>query len=259
MNYKNKKFYEVCKDFLTFTIKSSKSLDMLCRPWAPDPEDLPPADKGHLPAWICTLSHSPFRPRPDGNFGRVNADLLVGMPDPGGRAYSASANTRPESFISGKGPDHQSLFVHGFVLDQIQETRTPAIEGNVPHAWLELGGWSDTNADDPPESFWRTLLADRDDKGRNPPSYYKHACKHAFAQRVERGSLNTERLIGNVDSKIMANFLRRVQAVVWMRSLIKTRRDGQLGLAPNAAWGRRSHLHRPWLQRAGGHARSGRS
>ena len=232
VDYKNKKFYEVCKDFITFTIKSSKSLDMLCRPWAPDREDLPPEDKGHLPSWICTLSRSPFRPRPDGNFGRVNADLLVGMPDPGGRTYTASASTRPEFCKFGEGRDHRSLFVHGFVLDSIEEIRIPAIEGNVPRDWLELGGWNDTTKD-PPESFWRTLVADRDEKGHNPPSYYRRACKHVFAQRVERGSLNTERLIGNEDSRIMANFLKRVQAVVWMRSLVKTKRDHQLGLAPN--------------------------
>jgi hypothetical protein len=232
VDYKNKRFYEVCKDFITFTIKSSKSLDMLCRPWAPDREDLPPEDKGHLPSWICTLSRSPFRPRPDGNFGRVNADLLVGMPDPGGRTYTASANTKPEFCKFGEGRDHRSLLVHGFVLDKIEEIRIPAIEGNVPHDWLELGGWNDTTQD-PPESFWRTLVADRDEKRHNPPSYYRRACKHAFAQRVERGSLNTERLIGNEDSRIMVNFLKRVQAVVWMRSLVKTKRDHQLGLAPN--------------------------
>jgi hypothetical protein len=104
----------------------------------------------------------------------------------------------------------------------------------VPHDWLELGGWNDITTD-PPESFWRTLVADRDEKGHNPPSYYRRACKHAFAQRVERGSLNTERLIGNEDSRIMVSFLKRVQAVVWMRSLIKTKHDDQLGLAPNGA------------------------
>jgi hypothetical protein len=33
VDYDKKKFYEVCRDFIEFTINQSKSLDMLCRPW----------------------------------------------------------------------------------------------------------------------------------------------------------------------------------------------------------------------------------
>lgn len=75
-----------------------------------------PADTDKLPSWICQLDKSPFRPRPDGTYGRVNADVLVGMPDTGGRTYSASANTTPKFFYVST----QSLFVDGFVLDEIR-------------------------------------------------------------------------------------------------------------------------------------------
>jgi hypothetical protein len=88
VDYTNKRFYEVCKDFIDFidfTIKSSKSPDMLCRPWAPDTQDLPLKDTDSLPSWICRLPRSRFRPRPEGNFGRVDDDLLVGMTDSRGR------------------------------------------------------------------------------------------------------------------------------------------------------------------------------
>jgi Heterokaryon incompatibility protein (HET) len=230
VDYENKKFYEVCQDFINFTIKTSKSLDMLCRPWAPDKADLPGEDKYDLPSWICPLSRSPFRPRHDGNFGRVNADLLVGMPDTVGRTYNASVTTRPEHFSFVE----RSLIVRGFVLDEIEHVRTEAIEGNIPHEWLELAKWEKLS-DEPPESFWRTLVADRDDNGRNPPSYYQRACQYAFTQRVSGGSLNTQSLISNDKSKIMTRYLKRVQAVVWMRKLIKTSRDELLGLAPHRA------------------------
>ena len=235
VDYEKKKFYEVCKDFIEFTINQSKSLDMLCRPWAPDKEDRPTEDKDDLPSWVCPLSLSPFRPRHDGNYGRVNADLLVGMPDERGKTYNASATTKPEYF---KFKD-RNLLLHGFILDTIEEVRTEAIEGNVPHSWLDLGGWKNLHSE-PPESFWRTLVADRDENGRNPPSYYQRACQYAFTQRVTGGSLNTERLIANDKSKIMTKYLKRVQAVVWMRKLIKTkpqtdREAGRLGLAPQRA------------------------
>lgn len=235
VDYDKKKFYEVCRDFIEFTINQSKSLDMLCRPWAPDQEDRPPEDKDDLPSWVCPLSLSPFRPRHDGNFGRVNADLLVGMPDERGKTYNASATTKPEHFKF----KHHNLLLRGFILDTIEEVRTEAIEGNVPHDWLDLGGWKNLR-DEPPESFWRTLVADRDENGRNPPSYYQRACQYAFTQRVTGGSLNTERLISNDKSKIMTKYLKRVQAVVWMRKLIKTkpqteREPGRLGLAPQRA------------------------
>jgi hypothetical protein len=235
VDYEKKKFYEVCKDFIEFTINQSKSLDMLCRPWAPDKEDRPLEDKDDLPSWVCPLSLSPFRPRHDGNYGRVNADLLVGMPDERGKTYNASATTKPEYF---KFKD-RNLLLHGFILDTIEEVRTEAIEGNVPHDWLDLGGWKNLHSE-PPESFWRTLVADRDENGRNPPSYYQRACQYAFTQRVTGGSLNTERLIANDKSKIMTKYLKRVQAVVWMRKLIKTkpqtdREAGRLGLAPQRA------------------------
>jgi hypothetical protein len=230
VNYKTKNFYEVCKEFIKFVIRQSESLDMLFRPWAPVKEDL--NDDTDLPSWICRLDKSPLRPRPDGNFGRVNADLLVGLPESGSRTYSASATTKPtKAAFSETG---RSLYVEGMVLDHIGELKVPAGEGNVPNEWLELGGWH-TMKEEPPESFWRTLVGDRDHKGHNPPWYYRRACQYAFAQRVTGGALNTDRLMSSESSKIVTDYLKRVQAVVFNRRLIKTRDVPRLGLVPDTA------------------------
>lgn len=229
VDYENKEFYEVCKDFIRFTVKSSKSLDMLCRPWAPENAE------EDLPSWICTLSRSPLRPRPDGTYGRVNADLLVGLPGSGGRIYNASRTTRPEFATFGPGEAGRHLFVHGFVLDEIERIESPAVEGNIPRKWVELGNWNVIQDADPPESFWRTLVADRDEKGLNPPTYYRRACKYAFAQRASGGSLNTGNLIANDISKVMTDYLKRVQSVVYERRLVKTKRLQKLGLVPDNA------------------------
>lgn len=37
-------FFEVCKYFLEFAISSSRSLDLLCRPWAPEYQGPPILD-----------------------------------------------------------------------------------------------------------------------------------------------------------------------------------------------------------------------
>lgn len=229
VDYKNKKFYEVCKEFLKFIIRSSESLDMLFRPWAPVKEDLP-KNAADLPSWICRLDKSPFRPRPDGNFGRVNADLLVGFPDSGSPTYSASALTKPLDAEF----DNRSLFVDGMVLDEIDDLRVPAVEGSIPNEWLELSGWHEPKKE-PPESFWRTIVGDRDHQGHNPPWYYRRACQYVFAQRVSGGALNIDRLMMSESSKIVIDYLKRVQAVVFNRRLIKTKVGQRLGLVPDTA------------------------
>ena len=237
VDYSNKSFFDVCKEFITLTIRSSKSLDMLCRPWAPPAEELLRDHNLELPSWVCHLDKSPFRPEPEGNFSRVNADLLVGMPDSNGRTYHASATTKPDDANFGQfgeGEQTRSLFVYGFVLDRIDHLRVQALEGNMPREWLDISEWTDTTKD-PPESFWRTLVGDRDDKSNNPPSYYRRACRHAFAQRVEGGSLNTEQLIHSAPGKIMIDYLGRVQSVVFNRRLMKTKKGQRLGLVPHDA------------------------
>lgn len=232
VDYK-KQFYEVCQDFIDFSIRTSESLDMLCRPWAPVKSDLPKEyqEGADLPSWICTLSRSPFRPRYDGNFGRINADLLVGMPDTGGATYRASKNTKPseDQYLFG-GEGRRNLYVAGLEIDVIRYEATEAVEGNIPDSWLALGDWENTDVD-PPESFWRTIVADRDEKGQNPPSYYQRACQYAFGQRIVGGSLNTSHLINRKISQVMTEYLKRVQAVVWMRKLVRTER-GEAGGIP---------------------------
>lgn len=234
VDYEKKTFYDVCKDFVARSIKSSQSLDILCRPWAPDVEDLPDGDRDELPSWICPLSKSPFRSGPDGKYGRLNADLLVGEPQSRLKLYNAAHRTVPElhSFFD------RSLYVHGFVFDTVKDMKYPAIGGNIPHEWLAFGGWSNFK-ERPPESFWRILVADRDEEGNDPPSYYRPACRQSFSQRVAGGFLNTANVINdNTRSKIITDYLKRVQSVVWMKKLMKSAgHDGEslIGLVPSEA------------------------
>ncbi len=232
-----KTFFQVCKDFLKFAIKRSDSLDIICRPWAPINSGV------QLPSWIPMLSGTAFRPDAKMVHSRVKADSLVGLPMHGKGNYNAARKfplNKNSHFRIGEEAENGSLFVDGFVLDRIAEKALPALQGNVPLAWLELAGWKDPSTA-PPDAFWRTLIADRDADGKNPPLYYELACQQAFAQRAVEDDLPTHRLIlansrlKAVTQKVVVEYLQRVQSIVWMRRLIKTENKSALGLVPDLA------------------------
>jgi hypothetical protein len=100
---------EVYIDFVQYCIKTSNSLDIICRHWAlpiPDesqanlrsearrastkPKEIP------VPSWIGLLWHSPFGP-PSRYTGRINADSLVGKP--GRRIYNAARDMDPDFYL----------------------------------------------------------------------------------------------------------------------------------------------------------------
>lgn len=199
-----------------------------------DAEPKDNAVKTHpLPSWIPNLDEAAFKMHPHPTAGlrmeRKNSDPLVGMPGIGQRNYSA-AGTRSVALpkLKFKRREHFfSLFVEGFVLDEVQSIQEPSRLGNIPSKWLAPGGWHDTD-EDPPAEFWRTLVADRGPNGQNPPTFYPRACKESI-KKILGTTLETKLLINEGRCTIIAEFLRRVQAVIWNRSLMKTKR-GHLGL-----------------------------
>ena len=94
-----KSFFEVCKDFLALTIRGERSLDIICRPWAPElktdkREDQSKGNPEVQPTWLITTETTAFGLRPDGNYSRRNADTLVGPPGSGKRNYNVCAQTK---------------------------------------------------------------------------------------------------------------------------------------------------------------------
>ncbi|MCJ1394577.1 hypothetical protein MMC18_007457 [Xylographa bjoerkii] len=253
----------VYKDFIFFSIRKSdqsRALDIICRPWAPRVErrhdkagfefsgttvskhNAPTAqeeDLDHevsLPSWIPDLRRAAFtmKEHPNTTIGlrmeRKNADPLVGLPTNGERNYSAAGTrviTRPKLNFK-KREHYYSMFVEGFILDKVDWLEEPARLGNIPWSWLGFGGWRDSRTD-PPQAFWRTLVADRGANGRNPPTFYPRACKESINKMTEGEPLDTKKLIDEGRCTIVAEFLRRVQAVVWNRRLMHTER-GHMGL-----------------------------
>lgn len=201
-----------------------------------------------LPSWISRISGASFAlyrhpgMHRQGRIGRMNADPLVGLPQDGHKNYSAAQNTKVDfdskrrlRFRKRPMSDHYSLFTEGFILAKIESVAEPARLGAIPETWTKVAGWENAvdGKTDPPVEFWRTLVADRGKDGRNPPYYYATACRESVRKGGLRGgSVDTGALINSERNSIIAEFCRRVQAVIWNRCLIKTNKPlNVLGLA----------------------------
>ncbi|PMD41283.1 HET-domain-containing protein, partial [Hyaloscypha variabilis F] len=255
---------DVFKDFVEFCIRNGdpvRALDIICRPWAPalidsheekeyshrgPPPPPPPPGYIFLPSWISDLRGAAFEMEQHPTAGlrmeRQNADPLVGMPDASrNRNYSAAGNVVLDpmrlKFVrwnsEASNYPRYSMFVPGFILDTVSSVEHPASNGNIPYRWLAAGRWLNTEQN-PPDEFWRTLVADRGSMGRNAPSYFRRACKETMRFKptnisAKGGYLDVKTLINDGGCTIVATFLRRVQEVIWNRSLMRTKRH-HLGL-----------------------------
>jgi hypothetical protein len=249
-------YVDVCKDFVDFCIERSRhsdktrALDVICRPWAPEEKknapkpNLPGWQKSQddpvpLPSWIPQLSGASYAMYPHAGIhtlkmDRKNADTLVGLPSLTQRNYNAAEtkgiDMKVLKFRKRPSMKHYSMYVKGFVLDTVEKVENSSQGGSIPEEWATAGGWPKAPKSAPPDEFWRTLVADRGRDGKNPPVYYARACKESFMKGgLIGGSVNTTDLINNERCSVVAQFCRRVQAVIWNRSLIKTKTK-KLGL-----------------------------
>ncbi len=212
VDYK-KSVFEVCRDFLAFTINRSFCLDMICMPWAPDA----PPDEPSLPSWIPGLSGKAFGLSINKAYRRVNADPLVGNPGWGRRHYNAAPKTYATPIL--QESSDTTLRVKGFAFDMIRKKNFPATSGIIPSQWLHVGAWKDTS-EYPPDQFWRTLVGNRDNHGQRPPAHWMRACKDAFSRRPTGGALDTKELLMYDCPAATTNFVERVQRMVWERRLV---------------------------------------
>jgi len=192
-----------------------------------------------LPSWIPQLSGASYAMLPHAGvhtlkMARKNSDSLVGFPSLTQRNYNAAETKKLDTttlkFRKRPSMDKFSMYVHGFVLDEIESIQDSSQNGSIPKEWADVGGWTQIEKRPPPDEFWRTLVADRGRDGRNPPVYYSRACQESFMKGGhESGSVNTTDLINNERCSVVAQFCRRVQSVIWNRSLVMTKSQ-KLGL-----------------------------
>jgi hypothetical protein len=202
-------------------VNLSKSLDIICRPWAPT--------DSKLPNWIATIAGSAFGVLQDGSFGRKNGDSFVGSPNR--KIYNASAGRALVDYQFSQG----LLLVRGLKVDTISACLPRANGGIVWREALHMAGWNERSDkfDSVPERLWRTLVADRSPDGSPPKSWYQRACLYTLAQTSSTRVLDTSALIKSGGPSIMVEFLERVQSVVWNRKFFSTSSRNMFGLGPD--------------------------
>jgi hypothetical protein len=226
---------EVFTGFISSCVRSSGSLDIICRHWAP-------AGLRHpaLPSWILSTSGSPYGASSDAFMGRVNGDSFVGSP--GKQLYNAASGFGPVSVRFGsaqaeteEGTYHSLMLAKGIKIDTISELGARSIQGVIYRESLEMGGLDDRrDGSRVPEVLWRTLVADRGADGKDPPIWYRQAFRHCLSQRTTEGDIMTNELAER-SPRLVIKFLQRVQAVIWNRKFFRTNKRSLFGLAPSQA------------------------
>jgi hypothetical protein len=200
----------------------SKSLDIICRPWAP-------SISKPLPSWIQPAADSAFSLASSGAPDRKNGDSFVGSPNH--KTYNASAGGSIADCKFSQG----ALIVYGRKVDTIGACLPRAMGGIVWREALHMGGWNEQSDkfDSVPEKLWRTLVADRSPDGSPPKIWYQRACLYTLAQTPSTANLDTSALISTGGPSIMIEFLERVQSVVWNRKFFTTANGNFFGLGPD--------------------------
>jgi hypothetical protein len=247
-------------DFVSYCAHSFGSINIICRHWAPTMKEKVPnyfeRSRGaqptnfQLPSWIPNVSGSAFGAPEDKDkdkqSGRVHGDSFVGLPDH--RIYNAAFGFPPPDFTFGLNPHPDptisaactqydgTMTVRGYFLGEIAERSPRAAKGILFQESLEMGGWT-PHSPNVPERLWRTLVADRGPNNTKPPSWYHRACLHCLEQSGTDGDIDTIAILNAPKcSHIVADFLRRVQSVIWNRRFLLSKAevngDRLFGLAP---------------------------
>jgi hypothetical protein len=235
----------VYKQLISFSISKAerpRSLDIICHPWAPDLRDM------DFPYWISTLAHTTCKLVDQNEVGRRpvrhNPDSLVGNPD--AATYNASMNIGPlkslQVFRYCNSVD-LGMFLRGFVLDEIRELEflhSSVIFRLSGSNWLSgipNMMYDPRNSGERSSPTWVRML--------EILTFYRKACRDVFQHAMD-DTLDTAMLIYHGISTT-ADFLKRVQVVIWNRRLMRTRRLW-LGLAPKSARNEDLVLYPLWLQ-----------
>ena len=212
---------QVFKDFVEWVIKKSHSLDIICRQWAI-------ADRSvTLPSWIQTVSESTWSKPAEGQ-ARKNGDGFVGLPNQG--PYSASLKFAPDVDFSPDPSQDAWISIKGLKIGTISWKSGPIADGVITADCLTKGGWEanpvgdyeDASYSSAPDKLWRTLVADRDPDGRNPPNWYHKACLRCLVTGVgPNGHINIPDLLRKPQTTTVAHYLKRAQCITWNRTFIE--------------------------------------
>ena len=243
----SKTVLDVYSDFICHCINSSGSLDIICRPWAPIisrnrtalGHKLDESDSLPLPSWIATRDRLPFGDPSLRLTQRLHGNPLVGSSQK--RVYNCHFGTEPRARIGRNLHDKWdgSLHVTGFVLGKVAKRSMRMANAMITKECLQLLGSVTQNLSPRPFSvpdvMWRTICADRDDKGDPAPPFYRSAMTHLLQLSSEvPDGLNSTNILDNLSSidveelldadlnDHVRTFLEIVRDVIWNRKTFQT-------------------------------------
>jgi hypothetical protein len=205
-------------EFACWVFFTTKSLDLMCRPWAPFRS---PA----LPSWIQFFDNTSWKSR------SLRLKSFAG--DPGQRTYDAACGTvfNPKYDSSSMQRTH-CLTASGIIIDRVTWMSEPVSHGIITSDMLQAIGYNPGDPSDSVQSkIWRILVADRGLDNQNPPGYYHRAFTWCI-QNSAMHHLHIDILLATAPD-FVHGFLERVAAVTEGRRFIRSKK-GYVGLASNA-------------------------
>lgn len=155
---------DIYQDFVRYCVTQSKSMDIICRPWAPRDAEYGLAN---MPSWICPVkdtqetAHGP------------SPHIFVGMP--GKCSYKVSRDSKAVAVFRYVGPT-AFMTCSGFVVRCIGALFDVSRNGILPARWLPNNTlWATGTGSKPESELWRVLVADRGPDGTPAPRWYQKA------------------------------------------------------------------------------------
>jgi hypothetical protein len=251
-----KSILEVYSDFVRHCCYHARSLDILCRPWAPSPSpqlQTGQSDGQQLPSWICVRDNLPYGDPSWRLKHRLHANPLVG--DKRKQMYNAHNGTEPVAVIG--LPDKPDVIsARGIILTEVSRQSSRMANAIVTTECLDILEWMtvdlQSNTLQAPNSLWPTLCADRDEKGDPAPDSYgvamhdlmkamnpRTAMRHMIGLDPRSASIDIEELLESDISEHIKSFLSVVRNVVWNRRTFEApglpTEDPLRGLVPRNA------------------------
>lgn len=261
-----KNVLDVFVDFILHCCCHSGSLDIICRPWAPVSSSAV-YDTGQdnrvsqnirkYPSWIASRDNLPFG-NPSWRLNhRINGKSLVG--DSQERIYNTHYGSKPHVSVGRNeyGTCDGSLYARGVVLGEVAQRSTRLASAIITKECLEILGKIsyDPHSDsiNLPDAIWRTLCADRDDRGGTAPPDYRLAMLQLLhigpeipmpndsANLLEHmSSIDIEELLDTKIPDLVKSFLIAIRDVIWNRRTFRSKViDGTerplVGLIPQSA------------------------
>lgn len=251
-----KSVLDVYVDFIMHCCRQAQSLDIIVRPWAPPPTH---QDIGQFqvnkngsysqtfPSWISTRDKLPYGDPTSRLVHRIHGIPLVGSSEK--RVYNADDKLPPAANMLNNG----SLRTKGVYLARVAQTSSEMTNATLTKECLELLGKISrkprSGLINLPDSIWRTLCADRDERGDAAPRSYrvamldllhlhfKDAAANTSANLLEHmSSIEIEQILKTDIPEHLRKYLTVVRDVIWNRRTFHAEgKDPLVGLIPQNA------------------------